>query len=177
MRRLAKLILAFSVMLVSVPSVAGPSLHTTQVDYRVFPGLAMMDGNWAALFAASDGKVYAGLAYHGGDGHLVYYDPKTDHMHDVGNLTALCGESLLKRGLQSKIHAKFGEGKDGRIYFGTHAGYWWDMRGSARKKDIQVHIGWPTIRRPTELKISDWPAPTKESTPVLTIRSGTGSMG
>jgi hypothetical protein len=37
--------------------------QTTQVDFRIFPGLAMMDGNWAALFAASDGKVYAGLAY------------------------------------------------------------------------------------------------------------------
>jgi hypothetical protein len=105
---------------------AGPLGSTIQVDYRVFPDLAMMDGNWAALFAASDGKVYAGLAYHGGDGHLVYYDSKTDSMHDVGNLTALCGESLLRRGPQSKIHAKFGEGKDGRIYFGTHAGNWWD---------------------------------------------------
>ena len=126
MRRLAKLIVAFSLTLAWAASAAGPPGQTTQVDYRVFPGLAMMDGNWAALFAASDGKVYAGLAYHGGGGHLVYYDSKTDHMHNVGNLTALCGESFLKRGPQSKIHAKFGEGKDGRIYFGTHAGYWWD---------------------------------------------------
>lgn len=93
-----------------------------------------MDGNWAALFAASDGKVYAGLAYHGGDGHLVYYDAKADRMHDVGNLTELCGESNLKRGPQSKIHAKFGEGKDGRIYFGTHAGFWWDYARFATKE-------------------------------------------
>jgi hypothetical protein len=93
-----------------------------------------MDGNWAALFAASDGKVYAGLAYHGGDGHLAYYDSKTDRMYDAGNLTELCGESHLKRGPQSKIHAKFGEGKDGRIYFGTHAGYWWDYARFATKE-------------------------------------------
>ncbi|MGH9665011.1 MAG: hypothetical protein ACRD9L_11360, partial [Bryobacteraceae bacterium] len=97
-----------------------------RIDHRVFPGLAEMDGNWAALLAASDGKVYAGLANHGGDGHLVYYDSKQGQMHDVGNLTELCGESHLRRGPQSKIHAKFGEGKDGRIYFGTHAGLWWD---------------------------------------------------
>ena len=96
------------------------------LQHRVFPGLERMDGNWAALFAASDGKVYAGLAYHGGDGHLVYYDSRQDRMHDAGNLTELCGESNLKRGPQSKIHAKFGEGKDGRIYFGTHAGWWWN---------------------------------------------------
>lgn len=96
------------------------------VDHRVFPGLAEMDGNWAALLAASDGKVYVGLANHGGDGHLVYYDSKQDRMHDVGDLTTLCGEANLHRGPQSKIHAKFGEGKDGRIYYGTHGGIWWD---------------------------------------------------
>ena len=100
--------------------------RTVRIDHRVFPGLHEMDGNWAALFAASDGKVYAGLAYHGGGGHLVYYDSKADRMHDVGNLTELAGEANLRRGPQSKIHAKFGEGKDGRIYFGTHGGLWWN---------------------------------------------------
>lgn len=108
--------------------------RTVRVDHRVFTGLAEMDGNWAALFAASDGKVYAGLANHGGDGHLVYYDSKTGRMHDVGNLTALAGESALRRGPQSKIHAKFGEGKDGRIYFGTHAGLWWNYARFATKE-------------------------------------------
>ena len=100
--------------------------RSIRIDHRVFPGLHEMDGNWAALLAASDGKVYAGLAYHGGDGHMVYYDSKQDRVRDVGNLTELCGESHLRRGPQSKIHAKFGEGKDGRIYFGTHGGWWWD---------------------------------------------------
>ena len=108
--------------------------QTVRVDHRVFPGLHEMDGNWAALYSASDGKVYAGLAYHGGDGHLVYYDSKADRVHDVGNLTDLCGESHLKRGPQSKIHARFGEGKDGRIYFGTHAGLWWDYARFATKE-------------------------------------------
>ncbi len=99
---------------------------SVRMNHRVFPRLAEMDGNWAALLAASDGKVYAGLANHGGDGHLVYYDSKQDRVHDLGNVTELCGESHLRRGPQSKIHAKFGEGKDARIYFGTHGGLWWD---------------------------------------------------
>jgi hypothetical protein len=111
-----------------------PASQTVRVEHRVFPGLHEMDGNWAALYAASDGKVYAGLAYHGGDGHLVYYDAKTDRVHDVGNLTELCGELHLKRGPQSKIHAKFGEGRDGRIYFGTHAGFWWNYARFATKE-------------------------------------------
>jgi len=105
-----------------------------RIGVHVFPGLERMDGNWAALFAASDGKVYAGLAYHGGDGHIVYFDSKTGTMHDIGNLTELCGEEGLKRGPQSKVHAEFGEGKDGRIYFGTHAGLWWDYARFATKE-------------------------------------------
>ena len=97
---------------------------TVTVDYRVFPGLAEMDGNWAALLAASDGKVYAGLACHGCSGHLVFYDSKKDTMIDVGDLNRLTGEQGLEIGPQSKIHAKFGEGKEGRIYFATHGGWW-----------------------------------------------------
>jgi len=113
---------------------AGLFAASVQVDHRVFPGLHQMDGNWAALLAASDGKVYAGLAYHGSDGHLVYYDSNTDRVVDVANLTELTGESQLKRGPQSKIHSKLGEGKDGRIYFGTHAGWWWNYARFATKE-------------------------------------------
>ena len=105
---------------------AYPAQKTVTVGFRIFPGLAEMDGNWAALKVAHDGKVYAGLACHGCDGHLVFYDPRADRMVDVGNLTRLCGEQGLGIGPQSKIHFKFGEGKDGRIYFATHAGLWWD---------------------------------------------------
>ncbi len=122
-----------AILLLLAPA-AMPASQTVRVDHRVFSGLHEMDGNWAALYAASDGKVYAGLAYHGGDGHLVYYDSKTDRLHDVGNLTELCGESEVRRGPQSKIHAKFGEGKDGRIYFGTHAGLWWNYARFATKE-------------------------------------------
>jgi hypothetical protein len=104
------------------------------VDYRVFPGLATMDGNWAALKAASDGKVYVGLACHGCNGHLVLYDSKKDRMFDVGDLAALTGEKGLGLGPQSKIHAKFGEGKDGRIYFATHGGFWFDYARFATPK-------------------------------------------
>lgn len=108
--------------------------RSVRVEERIFPGLHQMDGHWAALLAASDGKVYAGLAYHGGGGHLVYYDSKTDRVVDVGDLNELTGESHLRRGPQSKIHAKFGEGTDGRIYFGTHGGWWWNYARYATKE-------------------------------------------
>ena len=155
---------------------AGAAMAATlRVDHRVFPGLERMDGNWAALYAASDGKVYAGLAYHGGDGHLVYYDAKTDRMHDAGNLTELAGESALHRGPQSKIHAKFGEGKDGRIYFGTHGGNWWNYSRLATKE------GYPGAHwmafDPKTGKVEDFGiGPRNEGINTgLTIRGSTGS--
>ncbi len=113
---------------------AGPAVGTVPVGYRIFPGLARMDGNWSALLAGSDGKVYIGLAYHGGDGHLACYDSKADQMHDVGALTELCDEQFLKRGPQAKIHTKFGEGKDGLIYFGTQYGYDFNFARHASKE-------------------------------------------
>jgi hypothetical protein len=54
------------------------------------------------------------------------YDPLADRVTDIGNLTRLAGEANLHLGPQSKVHVKFGEGKDGRIYFGTHGGFWFD---------------------------------------------------
>jgi hypothetical protein len=121
-------------VLISCALICAQTPKIVRMDHRVFPKLSAMDGNWAALLAASDGKVYAGLAYHGGNGHLVYFDSKQDRVVDVGDLTQLSGESNLRRGPQSKVHAKFGEGKDGRIYFGTHAGLWWDYSRFATKE-------------------------------------------
>lgn len=114
-------------LLFALPSASAQiSPKAVTLDFRYFPGLAKMDGNWAALKAASDGKVYVGLACHGCNGHLVFYDAPKDRMVDVGDLTTLAGESELGLGPQSKIHAKIGEGKDGRIYFATHGGWWFD---------------------------------------------------
>jgi hypothetical protein len=126
MESLVQRIIIFAFLILTLSCSGMAAAKTVTVDYRVFTGLAPMDGNWAALTVASDGKVYAGLAYHSSDGHMVCYDPKLDRMIDIGNLTRLSGEAALHIGPQSKIHAKFGEGKDGRIYFGTHAGYWWN---------------------------------------------------
>lgn len=122
--KFAKIILPI-VLVLTVARVTGAAdtpIRTIQVDYRTFPGLARMDGNWSALLAGSDGKVYMGLAYHGGGGHLVYYDSRNDTVHDVGDLNVLVGQQFLRAGPQSKIHTKFAEGKDGRIYFATQYG-------------------------------------------------------
>ena len=115
-------------------SAGAQTARRVPIEGHFFTGLETMDGHWAALLAASDGKVYSGLANHGGAGHLVYYDSKTGRMVDVGDLNTLTGEALFNRGPQSKIHAKFGEGKDGRIYYGTHGGLWWGYSRFATKE-------------------------------------------
>jgi hypothetical protein len=124
-RRIGVVLILAGLCLATPPCASGTG-KTITLDYRIFPGLAEMDGNWAALTVAHDGKVYAGLACHGCDGHMVMYDPASDRVTDLGNLTRLAGEASLRIGPQSKIHAKFGEGSDGRIYFGTHAGLWFN---------------------------------------------------
>jgi len=53
---------------------------------------------------------------------MVYYDSKKDTVHDVGDLNVLTGQQFLRVGPQSKIHTKFAEGKDRRIYFATQYG-------------------------------------------------------
>jgi hypothetical protein len=100
---------------------------TVTVQFRLFPGLGNMDGHWNALTVTRNGDVYVGLAHHGAGGHAVYYDPHADRMADLGNLNRLCGQAGMRIGPQSKVHAKFGEAKDGRIYFGTHGGLWWNF--------------------------------------------------
>src|SRR5208282_3619243 len=105
--RIAFLIILAALFFGTAPSALCAGKIVT-LDFRIFPGLAEMDGNWAALTVAHDGKVYTGLACHGCDGHLVMYDPATGRVTDLGNLTQLAGEANLRIGPQSKIHAKFG---------------------------------------------------------------------
>src|ERR1035437_6393541 len=126
-RRILRAVKSLSILaILALAARASAASKPVTVDYRFFPGLAKMGGNWAALKAASDGKVYVGLACNGCAGHQVFYDSKKDRMVDVGDLNRLTGENGLDLGPQSKIHAKFGEGKDGRIFFATHAEEWFD---------------------------------------------------
>ena len=83
------------------------------------------DGFWSAVTAASDGRIYIGLCKHGGDGHLLVFDPRGGQMRTLGSMPDVTHERNLGRQPQSKIHTKIQEGADGRIYFATHRGNWW----------------------------------------------------
>ncbi|MCL5770488.1 MAG: hypothetical protein M1588_04155 [Planctomycetes bacterium] len=114
----------FGALLPRLSAAPPPVVH---IQYRLFPHLAAMDGNWNALSVGPDGRVYIGLAHHGGNGRAMVYNPRTGRMRDIGNLTELCGEAGLGLGPQSKVHAKFGFPQSGLVYFATHAGWWWNF--------------------------------------------------
>lgn len=106
------------VLLLAVSALSQSQIVT--LDHRVFPGLHESDSAYSALFVASDGKVYIGLDRSGGAAHLVVYDPVKDLVRDLGDMIRATGENGSGSAPQSKIHVKFAEGRDGKIYFTTH---------------------------------------------------------
>jgi len=78
-----------------------------------------------ALSAASDGRIYYVLSSNRLDtgGQMYAYDPRTDKIARLGDLTEAVGEKGLKAVPQGKSHVPFWEFQ-GKLYFATHAGYY-----------------------------------------------------
>lgn len=77
------------------------------------------------MSAASDGRIYYVLCSEEPEiaGQMFVYDPATEHIRHLGDLSEACGEKSLKAIAQGKSHVKFVE-HDGRLYFATHIGYY-----------------------------------------------------
>jgi hypothetical protein len=87
---------------------------------RSFPGNLKEDGFWAGLYAARDGKVYIGLNTEGGGSAQFYiYRPETDQIRHRADMSEFFGERGLGIRTHAKIHTKFCEDSEGRIYFAT----------------------------------------------------------
>lgn len=73
---------------------------------------------WSALYPASNGKVYIGLCTHA-DAALAYeFDPQTEKMRLLANLTVVAGERGRGIWTTGKIHVQMQE-LDGYVYFGA----------------------------------------------------------
>ena len=74
---------------------------------------------------ASDGRIYYVLSTEGHDvgGRMFAFDPKTEKVAVVGDLTEACGEKDAKTVVQGKSHVTFVE-SGGKLYFATHIGYY-----------------------------------------------------
>lgn len=81
------------------------------------------DSNYHAIIQASDGNVYYVICSHNKDAgaRMFRYNPHTDKVTMIGDLTDVVGEDRKKGINQGKVHSDFYE-VDGKLYFATHAG-------------------------------------------------------
>jgi len=89
-------------------------------ESRSFPKNLKEDGFWAGIHAGKDGKVYIGLNTEGGGSAQFYiYDPQTDEIRHRADMSEFLGEKGKGIQTHAKIHTKFCEDNEGRIYFST----------------------------------------------------------
>lgn len=77
------------------------------------------------ISAASDGKIYYVLSSHEIEAaaQMYSYDPQTDQIRHLGDLSEAVGEKDLHAIPQGKSHVSFWEFR-GKLYFATHLGYY-----------------------------------------------------
>lgn len=73
---------------------------------------------WSAIYVGSNGKVYVGLCTHGDAANVYEFDPSTETMRHLANITELAGERGKGIWTSGKIHVKMQE-LDGYVYFGS----------------------------------------------------------
>ena len=90
------------------------------LDSRSFPNNLKEDGFWAAIHAGEDGRVYIGLNTEGGGSAQFYiYDPQDNKIIHRADMSDFLGEKGKGIRTHAKIHTKFCEDQEGRIYFAT----------------------------------------------------------
>ncbi len=88
-------------------------------------GFELAHDTYNGMGTGSDGKIYYVLSSESYEvGAQMYcYDPVTDKIRHLGDLTEACGEKGLKTIAQGKSHVNFVE-SSGKLYFATHVGYY-----------------------------------------------------
>jgi hypothetical protein len=88
-------------------------------------GFAQAHDTYNGISAASDGKIYYVLSSELMDvgARIFCFDPATEKIRFIGDLTEACGEKDLKAVVQGKSHVNFIE-SSGKLYFATHIGYY-----------------------------------------------------
>lgn len=96
---------------------ASESEQTATVDHYRFVGDYNEESMWSALYAAKSGKIYIGLCTHAEAAHFYEFDPATETMRHIVDLTKLHNERGEAINTNGKIHVRMGEDKEGNIYF------------------------------------------------------------
>lgn len=100
---------------------------------RYDSGFPSADDTFNSLSTTRDGKLYYILTSKQLDrgGQMYVFDPQTESIQWIGDLTELCGEELGKAIPQGKSHVRFFEA-DNKLYFATHTGYYQLIDGMFR---------------------------------------------
>jgi hypothetical protein len=88
-------------------------------------GFALSHDTYNGMGTASDGRIYYVLSSESAEvgGQMFCYDPATDKVRLIGDITEACGEKGKKTVVQGKSHVNFVEWK-GKLYFATHVGHY-----------------------------------------------------
>jgi hypothetical protein len=101
---------------------AAPGQLTARTYNSGFP---LAHDTYNGMGTGSDGKIYYVLSSesHKVGARMYCYDPATDAIRCLGDLTEACGEKGKKTIVQGKSHVTFVE-SGGKLYFATHVGYY-----------------------------------------------------
>lgn len=93
-------------------------------------GFPLAHDSYNGISVASDGRIYYVLCTQSLEvaGQMYSFDPKTEEIKHLGDLTEACGEKGLNAVAQGKSHVNFIESK-GKLYFATHVGYYSTIDG------------------------------------------------
>jgi len=88
-------------------------------------GFELAHDSYNGISSASDGKIYYVLSSQDIDvgAQIFSFDPTTDKVRHLGDLTEVCGEKGRKAIPQNKSHVRFWEAQ-GKLYFASHIGYY-----------------------------------------------------
>ncbi|HNY41762.1 MAG TPA: hypothetical protein PKJ41_15285 [Bryobacteraceae bacterium] len=105
---------------------AAPKTETGRLTARVYNShFPKGHDTYNGMGAASDGRIYYVLSAepYNVAGRMFRYDPATDEIKMLGDLTEVTGEKGMNVVAQGKSHVNFIE-HDGKLYFSTHVGFY-----------------------------------------------------
>lgn len=76
------------------------------------------DSMWSGLYTAKSGKIYIGLCTHADAANFYEFDPSSEKMEHIADLTIFKQERGHGIRTSGKIHVSFVEDNEGNIYFG-----------------------------------------------------------
>jgi hypothetical protein len=88
-------------------------------------GFPLAHDTYNGMGTGSDGRIYYVLSSerHDTAGQMYVFDPSTEQIRHLGDLTEVSGEKDKQAIAQGKSHVNFVE-SEGKLYFATHIGYY-----------------------------------------------------